>query len=193
MLAVLATLTALVSACTDDPPAAGPNVPAFTSSAPPSAAADKSVPRTCGGLATLAEVTDILGAAITGETLTVVGVPESKIGRTGRLDCYYGVPAGKTWREATVWIAFAGYTDSAAAQRRMTTTVETEREAGAVVNEVAVGAGRGILLASPANRTLVAVRGKNTVAVTVVPTLVADDNAGSLLARLADHALTPRP
>lgn len=193
VVAVLAGLAVLTAACTDDPPGADPNVPAFTPPpAPPSPGGDKAVPKTCGGLATLAEVTDILGTAVTGQTLPVVGVPEPKIGRTARLDCYYGVPAGQPVGAAAVQIGLASYTDPAAAQRRATNTIDTEREAGAKATEVPVGPDRGTLLTGGAKHTLVAARGPNTVVVIVVPTLVAADQAGPLLARLADRALTPR-
>jgi hypothetical protein len=192
VLAVIAALAVGATACTSDPPAAAPNVPAFTTPPPSSTApADKPVPRTCGGLATLEEVTEILGAAVTGQTQPIVGVPEPKIGRTARLDCYYGIPAGQPVQSAAVWIGLANYTDAAAAQRRMNSTVETEREAGAMANDVAVGQDRGVLL-NGQKRTLVAVRGKNTVVVTVIPDLVPADLAGPRLSRLADHALTPR-
>lgn len=187
MLAILAALPA----CSSEPPAPVPQVPAFTSSVPPSAVAAKAVPRTCGGLATLGEVTEILNAAITGQTLPVVGVPEPGIGRTARLDCYYGVPAGQPLSAAVVWIGLASYSDAGAARRRMDATVETEREAGATANDVPVGPHRGILL-NAARRTLVAVRGNNTIVITVLPDLVPDDQAGAILGRLADHALTVR-
>lgn len=181
----------MLSGCTADPPAAKPGLPGFSSSVPPSANAERTVPKTCGGVASLVEVADILGTAVTGQTMPVVGVPEPKIGRTGRIDCYYGIPDGAPTSAAPVWIALAGYTDEAAARRRMSSTVEAERETGAKANEVPVGADRGILL-DGAKRTLVAVRGRNTVVVIVSPELVPADQAGSLLGRLADRALTPR-
>ena len=188
---VLVAAMAMVSSCSGSPPAAAPKVPVFSTSAPPSSAQAREVPKTCGGIATLAEVTEILNAAVTGQTLPIVGVPEPKIGRTARLDCYYGVPDGQPVTAAVLTIGLASYTDEQAAKRRMTSTVETEREAGAKANDVSVGSDRGVLL-NGAKRTLVAVRGRNTVVVTANPDLVAEDQAGSLLARLADRALSPR-
>lgn len=183
---------AAVCSCSADPPAAAPTVPVFT---PPSSASapagDKPIPKTCGGLATITEVTDILGAAVTGQTLPIVGVPEPKIGRVARIDCYYGVPDGKAVADAVVAIGLANYSDEAAAKRRMSSTVDAEREAGAKASDVPVGSDRGVLLTG-AKRTLVAVRGKNTIVVAVLAELVPDERAGSLIGRLADHALTPR-
>jgi len=190
--AMLALLVIMVAGCSASPPAARPNVPAFTSAAPTSASREKDVPKTCGGVATLTEVTDILGTAVTGQTLPVVGVPEPKIGRTARLDCYYGVPDGQPVSAAAVWIAFASYTDANAAHRRLASTVETEQEAGAKPIEVAVGPDRGVLLNGAKQRTLVAERGRTTVVVTVGLDLIAENQAGSLLGRLADRALSPR-
>jgi hypothetical protein len=139
----------------------------------------------------MSEVSDLLNAAITGQTLPVVGVPEPKIGRTARLDCYYGVPDGQGVPAATVSIGLASYTDEGAARRRMTSTVESERDSGAKANEVQVGSDKGILL-NGTKRILVAARGKHTVVVTVVKDLVPDEQAGALLATLADRALTGR-
>jgi hypothetical protein len=140
----------------------------------------------------MSEVSDILNAAVTGQTLPVVGVPEPKIGRTARLDCYYGVPDGQGVAAATVSIGLAGYADAGAARRRMTSTVESERDSGAKASEVQVGSDKGILL-NGTKRTLVATRGKNTVVVSVVKDLVPDEQAGTLLATLADRALSGRP
>ena len=188
---VLVAAMAMVSSCSGSPPATAPKVPVFSTSAPPSSAREREVPKTCGGIATLAEVTQILNAAVTGQTLPIVGVPEPKIGRTARLDCYYGVPDGQPVTAAVLTVGLASYTDEQAAERRMASTVETEREAGAKANDVSVGSDRGVLL-NGTKRTLVAVRGRNTVVVTANPDLVAEDQAGSLLARLADRALSPR-
>jgi hypothetical protein len=190
VIAVAAVLLAL-SACTSDPPPANPEVPVFTTPAPPSSLPVKPVPKTCGGLATLTEVADILGAAVTGDTLPVVGVPEPSIGRTARLDCYYGVPAGQPRSAAAVWIGLAAYTDAAAARSRVDATVEAEREAGAKPTEAAVGPDLGTLL-NAAKRTLVAVRDNTTVVVTVVADLVPEAQAAEILGRLANHVLTPR-
>lgn len=183
----------MVSACSEDSARGpSPDVPSFTTSGAPTSQGERPVPRTCRGVASLDEVSDILGTAVTGQVLPIVGVPEPKIGRTARLDCYYGVPQGQQVSAAPVWIALASYADEEAARRRMTSTVDTEREAGVAVNDVPVGADRGVLLNGPNSRTLVAVRGRTTVVVTAIATLVPADQAGAALGRLADRSLTPR-
>jgi hypothetical protein len=191
LVVVMLAAAAVASGCTEEPPAAKPGVPpGFSTSAAP-VSGERTVPKTCGGIASLGEVTDILGTAVTGQTLPIVGVPEPKIGRTARLDCYYGVPEGQQPAAAAVWIGLASYADEGAAKRRMASTVDAEREAGAKASDVPVGPDRGVLLVG-AKRTLVAMRGKNTVVVTVVPGLIPEDQSASLLGRLADRALTPR-
>ena len=184
-------LLALAAGCSGSPSATRPTVPGFTASASPSAGAARPVPKSCGGIATQSEVSDLLNVAVSGQTLPVVGVPEPKIGRTARLDCYYGVPEGKPVAAAVLTIGLASYTDEAAARRRMSSTVESERDAGAKASDVPVGADRGILL-SGAKRILVAVRGRVTVVITVVKDLIPDEQAGTLLGSLADRALTGR-
>jgi hypothetical protein len=188
MVAMLAAL----SGCTTAAPPASPAVPVFTSQvAHHTSTGNRTVPRTCAGLATLGEVVDILGTAVTGQILPVVGVPEPKIGRTARLDCYYGVPDGQPTSAANVWIGLASYTDEAAATRRMELTEEAERDTGAKATVVPVGPDRGVLFTGQ-RHTLITMRGKNTALVAVIAALVQADQAPVVLGRLADRALTPR-
>jgi hypothetical protein len=189
----MVTVLVAMSGCTTGAPQqASPTVPLFTSStAQPTTTNERMVPRACAGLATLSEVVDILGTAVTGQTLPVVGVPEPKIGRTARLDCYYGVPDGQPTSAANVWIGLASYTDEVAAKRRMEFTVDAERETGTKPTDAPVGPDRGVLFTGE-RHTLIAVRGKNTAVVVVIAPLVQADQAPVVLGRLADRALTPR-
>jgi hypothetical protein len=118
-------------------------------------------------------------------------VPRADIGRTARIDCYYGVPTGRPVAEAKVWIGLASYVNAESARKRLATTVADERTAGATAGDVEVGQDRGVLIRN-ANWTLVATRGRTTVVVQVIPVLVRDDLAGALLGHVADHALTNR-
>jgi hypothetical protein len=174
------------------PPVVRPSVPTFAgSSAPSGSAQGRPVPQTCTDVATPEDVGTILGMLITGEPQRVVGVPQADIGRTARLDCYYGARSGRPLSTATVWIGLATYTDAARARQRLTSTVSGERDGGAQVNEVPVGPGTGVLLRGK-TWMLVAVRGKTTAVVTIKPGLVREDRAGAMLGQLADRALTPR-
>ncbi len=173
------------------PPSSSPAVPVF-SSAPANAAAERTVPDNCGDVASLDDLTRLLDNLVTGAVQPVVGVPQSTIGRTARLDCYYGVPAGQPVGRAKVWIGLASYVNEESARNRLTATIADERTAGATVSDVRVGADRGVLIRNAASWLLVAGRGRVTVVVQVVPVLVREDLAGALLGKVADHALTAR-
>ena len=166
-------------------PVSAPEVPTFSAAAPPSGV--RAVPKTCGEVATVEEISTILTTLITGPVSPVVGVPQSSIGRTARLDCYYG----GTGAAAPVWIALASYTDEQSASRRAEATAEEEQDAGATVSAVRVGAERGLLLTGT-RLLVVAQREETTVVVSAAKTLVRPDFAGTFLGQLADLALSPR-
>ena len=144
---------------------------------------------TCGAIATLEDITRIFATFVDGQTLPIVGVPQDNIGRTARLDCYYGVPPGQPVAAAKVWIGLASYVNEESARKRPTTTVADEREAGATVSDVPVGQDAACCCGTT-SWMLVANRGSTTVVVQVVAGLVREDHAGALLGQLADFALT---
>jgi len=174
-------------------PIEDPEVPLFSTPAPPGAAEGRPVPPGCDEVATLEEIGRILNILVTGQVLPIVGVAQDNIGRTARLDCYFGVPAGQPVVAASVWIGLASYTDAQWAQRRVSNTVAEERRAGTRVSDVPVGDHRGVLLRGAATWMLVTARGRTTAVVTVRPGLIREDHVGALLGQLADRALTPRP
>lgn len=193
LLAVVAAalVAAVLVGCAAPAPVTDPSVPVFTPQAAPDAATGRPVPATCDELVTLTEIKTILATMITGQTLPIVGIPQENIGRTARLDCYYGVPAGQQVAAAAVWIGLTSYADGASAHERLANTVAGETEAGATESEVEVGPTTGTLLAGD-RPMVVAMRGMTTVVVATVAGLVRDDHAGALLGQLADLALTPR-
>lgn len=180
-------LVLVAGGCAGTEPVTDPEIPVFSTQQPAGNAGSRTVPKTCGEVATTDEISTILTTLVSGPVTPVVGVPQENIGRTARLDCYYGGPAAS----APLWIGLASYTDEHSAKRRMSATVTDERTAGATVSEVPVGGGRGVLL-SGARRMVVAQRDRTTVVVSVVPTLVRADFAGDFLGQLADLALSPR-
>jgi hypothetical protein len=190
-VSVVVALVVAVGGCAGTaPPRSGPAVPVF-GTAPANATAERTVPGDCAGVATLEELSRDLNNLVTGAVWPVVGVARDSIGRTARLDCYYGVPAGRPLTEAKVWVGLTAYVDEESARERLTATVADERTAGATVSDVAVGQGRGVLVRNT-HWMLVAQRGRVTVVVRVVPVLVREDHAGALLGQVADHALTSR-
>ncbi|TDV42592.1 hypothetical protein [Actinophytocola oryzae] len=190
LVALIAALA--LGGCTTSTPPDAPAVPVFTS-ARPEAGRERTVPDSCDAVATLDDLSRILATFVTGPVQRVVGVPQDNIGRTARLDCYYGVPAGQPTSAAPVWIGLAGYVDDGSARERVAATVADARAAtGTVgVNDVAVGSDRGVLIRS-ANWMLVATRGRTTVVVQAVPALVRENDAGLILGQVADFALTGR-
>jgi hypothetical protein len=144
-------------------------------------------------VASLDDLTRILATFVTGPVQRIVGVPQDNIGRTARLDCYYGLPAGQPVAGAPIWIGFASYVNDESASKRATATVADERAAAGTVSvsDVPVGEDRGVLIRN-ANWMLVAARGSNTVVVQVAPALVREDHAGALLGQVADFVLNGR-
>ncbi|MGB3440576.1 MAG: hypothetical protein WBA97_17660 [Actinophytocola sp.] len=189
-LAVLGAVLVVSGCAGAAPPSNSPAVPVF-SSAPAVAGVERTVPDNCGDVATLDELTRYLNNLVTGTVQPIVGVAQSNIGRTARIDCYYGVQAGQPMAKAKVWIGLASYVNEESARKRLTVTVADEQSAGATVSDVQVGADRGVLVRN-ANWMLVANRGRVTVVVQVIPVLVREDHAGALLGQVADRALTNR-
>lgn len=186
-IAVGLVLLAVVAGCARAaPPSASPAVPLFSTA--PEAAGERAFPATCGEVATIEDLTRLLDTLVTGDVHPIVGVPQENIGRTARLDCYYGVPAGKPVAAAKVWVGLATYVNEESAHKRMTNTVNDERAAGATVSDVRVGPDRGVLVRN-ADWMLVAVRGRTSVVVRVIPGLVRADHAGAVLGQVAAFAL----
>jgi hypothetical protein len=183
----------MLGGCTQSkPPMDSPAVPVF-SSARQNSGGERIVPGDCDAVATLDDVSRILNNFVPGPVRRIVGVAQQNIGRTARLDCYYGVPDGQPNSAAKVWIGLTGYVNEESARKRLTATVADERDAATTesVNDVAVGDDRGVLIRN-ANWMLVAGRGKVTVVVQVMPANVREDHAGAVLGQLADFALTSR-
>jgi hypothetical protein len=191
VLVLIGVLLAVSACAREKQPVVVPQVPQFSTGASASGnvAEGRPVPKTCADLVSSEDIGTVLGTLI-GDGRPVVGVPQPSIGRTARLDCYYGLSGNRPVSTATVWIGLATYTDRQHAQDRLTDTVSTERDAGSQINEVPVGDGDGVLMRG---RTwmLVATRGKTTAVVSIQRNLVREDRAGAMLGQLADKALTP--
>lgn len=189
-LVILGAVLVISGCARSAPPSSSPAVPVF-STAPANAGVERTVPVDCGDVATLDDLTRLLDNLVTGSVQPIVGVAQTNIGRTARIDCYYGVPTGKPVKNAKVWIGLASYVNEESARKRLTATVAGERTAGATVSDVKVGGDRGVLIRN-ANWMLVANRGRTTVVVQVISVLVREDHAGALLGQVAEHALTSR-
>lgn len=170
-------------------------LPSFTPSSKstsPPARIVGALPTGCGAIGAAEEISDAIGRTLSGTPRLVTGAADQKIGRTARIDCYYGLDTNQEVKDAPIAVGLASYTDASAASRRVQTTVEDERKAGATVKEVTVGADKGTLLVGKKIITLVATHQATTVVVIAQVDVVPANQAPSALGKIADRALSPR-
>lgn len=189
---VLVAAFLLVGCTRSEPPRTSPAVPVFSTVAP-NATLERTVPDDCDAVASLDDLTRLLNTFVSGPVQRIVGVAQTNIGRTARLDCYYSVPEGQPVTAAYVWIGLTSYVNEESARKRLNATVADARNASETTNvsDVAVGQGRGVLIRG-ADWMLVAGRGRTTVVVRVNPALVPEEQAGAIIGKVADFALTRR-
>lgn len=192
---VLAAAGVLVSACSfASPPLETPAIPTFTTSTtpPPVTRGKRPVPKTCASVVSRQEVEIQVGKQLNGDSQEIVGVPEPSIGRTARLDCYYGIPGGKSRGSAAVMIGIATYKDPQSAQERLSSSVQAEQDHGAKATDVKVGPDPGVLLSSgDGTFTLVVAHGTTSVVINAVHNLVPASKMQAVLIKIADRALAP--
>ncbi|MET0235991.1 MAG: hypothetical protein ABW224_15205 [Kibdelosporangium sp.] len=172
-------------------------VPQFNSSSPAGSAVAPArivgaLPTGCGAIASAEEISESVGQAMTGAARLVTGTADPNIGRTARVDCYYGLTDGQELPDAPVRVGLASYTDAKAATTRIDKAVSEEREAGSKVSDVQVGPDKGTLLIGKKIATLVATYQATTVVVIAQLSLVPANQAPSMLGKIADRALSPR-
>jgi hypothetical protein len=183
----------LLVACSSSPqPTAHPKVPTFTTSRTTSAA-PVAPPKSCAAVAQAADVDQIVGHQLTGSANQVVGIPQASIKRTGRLDCYYGIPTGQAVTAAVLSIGIASYTDAPTAQHRVTLTVTSARNAGATTSDVMVGTEHAVLLAGAQTQELVLAHGNLTLLVRANNGVLTQATIGPQLIALAQRALAAHP
>ncbi|MBP2324506.1 hypothetical protein JOF56_004891 [Kibdelosporangium banguiense] len=150
------------------------------------------LPTGCGAIATAEEVSDAVGQAMAGTARPVAGTADQSIGRTARIDCYYGLTDGQELQDAPIRVGLASYADAKAATTRVEKTVDEERGAGAKASQVQVGPDKGTLLVGKKTVTLVATYQATTVVVIAQLSLVPANQAPSMLGKIANRALSPR-
>lgn len=194
---VVLTLGVLVLAgCSSAPKAQAPppQIPKIT--APSSATrtpvmVDRALPDDCELVVTVEAMNAALGQELPGEPRLIIGIPEPGIGRTGKIDCYYGIPPGKALQAAAVVVGLSSYVDELTARTRVSESIEAERQDGASVKEVDVGKQKGSLVSGKDQRLLIGSLGKTTFVVRARAGLVADDKLPGVLATLAQTSMTP--
>ena len=161
--------------------------PATPTSAPPFVG---KVPASCDPVAAPADVNKALGHTLTGTANGIVGVAEAAIGRTARLDCYYGIPPNQPAPTGLVSIGIGGYDNAADAAHRVLETVNQARDTGYTSSNVQVSGQNAVLLAGPQNQEVVLSAGTITVLITAANSVVQPGKAGPPLIQLAAKALT---
>jgi hypothetical protein len=192
--AVAVGLVGVLAACGSTPAPSSPakpsssSKPTTTSSAPPPFAG--AVPASCDPVAAEGDVNTILGHPLTGTSNGIKGIAEAAIGRTARLDCYYGIPPNQPAPTAVVSIGIAGYDNAADAAHRVLETVNQARDTGYTSSNVQVNGQNAVLLAGQQNQEVVLSAGTITVLVTAANSVVPAGKAGPPLIKLAGKALT---
>lgn len=183
----------LTAGCTSSSGAAPkprqPAVPTFHTSTVPLPPLRTTPPTSCSGVASATDVDAIVGHPLVGSANQVVGVAEPAIHRTGRLDCYYGIPLGKAVTAGVVSIGIASYTDPTSAAHRTVVTVNSARQEGATTSDVHVDSADGVLVAGAKNQELVLSRGDLTVLVSADNGVLPAGRIGRQLVLLAQKAL----
>jgi hypothetical protein len=193
---VLAVAGVLVAACSfASPPLDTPAIPTFTTSTtpPPVTRGKRPVPKACASVVSRQEVEIAVGKQLNGESQEIVGVPQPSIGRTARLDCYYGIPGGKSRDSASVMIGIATYKDDQSAQERLSSSVQAEQNDGAKAMDVKIGPDNGVILSGGNGDqfTLVVAHGPTSVVINAAHNLVASSKMQQALIKIADRALAP--
>nr|CEL17699.1 hypothetical protein [Kibdelosporangium sp. MJ126-NF4]CTQ91075.1 hypothetical protein [Kibdelosporangium sp. MJ126-NF4] len=150
------------------------------------------LPSGCGAIGTPEEISDAVGRQLPGAPKLVDGSADASIGRTDRIDCYYGLGNSDQVNDAPVRVGLASYADPNAAVTRVQKTIDDEKGAGAKASEVPVGSDKGTLLAARKTVTLVATHQATTVVVIASVETVPTGQAAAVLAKIADRALSPR-
>lgn len=147
-----------------------------TVAAPPKAA----LPADCSLLLPNSVIDKALGKRLGGKTVYIKGVAESKIGRTGRATCRYGVRN----KAVPIEVGVSGYRTAAQAKSRVQVTVTAERDAGARSQAATVGTEHATILLGKHGSLLVYDSANRTVAVTLAAGVVGP-SAAKVLKTLA--------
>jgi hypothetical protein len=194
VLAAMVVLACAGCAAVQTQPVAQPQIPTIV---PPTSFSripqmvDRPIPDDCELVVPLELFNQKLGRELPGELKTIIGIPEPSLGRTGKIDCYYGVPERQPLGAAPVVIGLATYGDEPTAVNRVTESVDLERQGGATVHEVDVGKRKGRFVSTKDERLVIGSLGKTTYVARAKVGVVPDDAVAGFLAALAQQSMTP--
>ncbi|NUT52939.1 MAG: hypothetical protein HOV94_37475 [Saccharothrix sp.] len=194
VVAAMAVLACAGCAAVTPGPVAQPQIPTIL---PPTTITripqmtDRPLPDDCELVVPVEVLHQRLGRELPGELKTIIGIPEPSLGRTGKIDCYYGVPERQPLTAAPVVIGLATYTDEPTASGRVAESLAAERQDGASVREVDVGKRKGSLVTTKDERLLMGWLGKTTFVARAKAGVLPDDAIGGFLAAVAQQSMTP--
>ncbi|SEQ46104.1 hypothetical protein SAMN05216188_103108 [Lentzea xinjiangensis] len=192
--AVALTAGSACSAAVPQPQAPPPQIPKITPHTTASKVpvmVDRPLPDDCELVVPVDTMNAVVGQEVPGEPRIIIGVKEPGIGRTGKIDCYYGIPEKKNLPDAKIVIGLATYTDEATARTRVAESVEAERQAGSKITEVDVGKQKGTLVEGKDEQLLVGSLGKSTFVVRNRHNFIPQARLIAILPVLAQHSMTP--
>ena len=194
VVAAMAVLACAGCAAVTPQPVAQPQIPTIV---PPTTISrvpqmvDRPIPDDCELVVPVELFHQKLGRELPGELKTIIGIPEPSLGRTGKIDCYYGVPERQPIAAAPVIIGLATYGDEPTAANRVTESVDLERQGGGSVREVDVGRKKGQFVSTKDERLVMGSLGKTTYVARAKAGVLPDDAIAGALAALAQQAMTP--
>jgi hypothetical protein len=176
---------------TQPPP---PQIPRITPPTTPSKVpvmVDRPLPDDCELVVPVDVMNAALGQELPGEPRIIIGIKEPGIGRTGKIDCYYGIPPKQNLPAAKVVIGLSTYTDESTARTRVAESVEAERAGGAKITEVDVGKQKGTLIEGKDEQLLIGSLGKSTFVVRNRHNFIPKEKLAAILPVLAQQSMTP--
>jgi hypothetical protein len=194
VLAAVAVLACAACSAVQTPPAAPPQIPTIV---PPTSFSrvpqmtDRPLPDDCELIVPVEFLNRALGAELPGEPRTIIGIPEPSLGRTGKIDCYYGLAERQPLTAAPVVVGLATYADEPTAAGRVADSVAAERGDGASVTQLDVGKQKASLIGTKDERLLIGSLGKTTFVSRAKVGVVPEDKVGAFLAALAQQSMTP--
>ncbi|PRY42297.1 hypothetical protein [Umezawaea tangerina] len=192
-LLAMCAMALLACAAPKKPAAPPPQIPKIvipTSVTRTPVMADRPIPDDCELIVPTTQVAQGIGQDLPGDTRMIIGLPEPSLGRTAKIDCYYGIPDAKPLPDAVVVVGISTYADEATAKGRVTESVDAERSEGAAVSEVDVGKQKASMIANAQERLVVGSLGKSTFVVRAKNGVLPDDKIAPVLAGFAAQSMT---
>ena len=145
------------------------------------------LPKTCNGLVTDADIQLVAGAPLPGGDVYTAYQPLPNIKQTKRVKCQYGVVLDATGKVQSdeIEVVMASYSDAPSAKSRGAATVGGLAGNGGALKQLTVAGHPATLVTSATDADLVMYDGNRTYLVTIQAALATGDKADTLAATLA--------